>query len=346
MSAEVGEVARQAGTERSTSECHDRYRSSTVSLCPAAVLLLGSISACSTIAAPDHPRPPLPLPSHIAERYELPGPVNEDYLVRLDERGRISRGRLTCGDERPEFHVILPEVTPAPVLLCLPILAGGERLMWHIADQMATRGFAVVWGKRVASAMQSHQKVDDLEELMRRSIIHNRAVLTWAKTQSWADPGPASIFGISTGGILGGILLALEPDLGGGVLILAGGDLPDLLMNSSESRIEKWRRKRSQTDDLNRPRLRELMCTKLLSDPARTGPYVPTDKVLLVSANLDTVVLPRNQDLLWEALGRPERLRMHLFSHYSSILGLPSVLSRADVFLKDRLAAPAQSPVR
>ena len=311
-----------------------------------ATLLLGPIGACSTVAAPARPRPSLPLPSHIVDQYELPGPVNEDYLVQLDKSGRISRGRLTCGDEKPEFHVILPAVTPAPVLLCLPILAGGERLMWHIADHMAERGFAVVWGKRVASAMRSHQKVDDLEQLIRRSIVHNRAVLTWARRQAWADPGPASILGISTGGILGGTLLALEPDLGGGVLILAGGDLPDLLMNSTESRIEEWCHNRIQTDDLDRLRLRSSMRRGLLSDPARTGPYVPTDKVLLVNADLDTVVPPRNQELLWEALGRPERLRMHLFSHYSSILGLQTVLGRADEFLKSRLAAPARPPVR
>ena len=72
-----------------------------------------------------------------------------------------------------------------------------------------------------------------------------------------ARPGETGLLGVSTGGILGGTLLALEPELDAGILILAGGDVPNLLLNSSESRVSNWCRHRIATDrgDLRGPKL-------------------------------------------------------------------------------------------
>ena len=49
---------------------------------------------------------------------------------------------------------------------------------------------------------------------------------------------------------------------------------------------------------------------------------------MFVSAQFDTVVPERNQDLLWEALGRPARMRVP-FGHYTSALAISSVLAAA-----------------
>ncbi|MEE9125565.1 MAG: hypothetical protein V3U11_00340, partial [Planctomycetota bacterium] len=81
---------------------------------------------------------------------------------------------------------------------------------------------------------------------------------------------------------------------------------------------------------------------ELLTEPLRFGPHVSSDKVFLVATRLDQVVPMHNQDLLWESLGRPERLVMPL-SHYSAVLGVGRILSSADRFLAARLGAPAPS---
>lgn len=319
---------------------------STTSSSSAGVLVAALLVGCSTVPAPAHPRPALPLPDAIARHYALDGPVSEDYLVRLGQDSQVYRGRLTCGDEHPEFHLILPKKTPAPFLLCLPILAGGTVLMDYIAGFMADRGYAVAWGKRVESALKPHQSPADVERIFRRSILHNRAVLRWAEQQDWAIPGARSLLGISTGAILCGTMLALEPDLDAGVLILAGGDLPDLLEHSSESRIVRWRRHRRTVDDLGAEGLRRLMRRTMLSDPARTAACVDTDKVLMVVAGLDTVVPRRNRELLWEGFGRPERMQLPLFSHYSALLGIRQVLAEADAFLRRKTDLEPGTPAR
>jgi dienelactone hydrolase len=255
----------------------------------------------------------------------------------------VFRGRLTCGDEHPEFHLVLPARTPAPFLLCLPILAGGKKLMQFIAHDMAARGYVVAWGKRVESALKPHQSPSDVETLFRRSIQHNRAVLEWARRQEWVLPGADALLGISTGGILAGTMLAIEPELEAGILILAGGDLPDLLQHSSENRIAKWRAHRRQLEAMTEAGWIARLRRDLHSDPARTAAFVATEKVLMVVAGLDTVVPSRNRELLWEGLGRPARLQLPLFSHYSAILGILPVLAAADAFIgRKLLAQPAR----
>ncbi len=308
------------------------------------------LAGCVTIAAPATPRQALPLPTEVRSHYALPGTVSEDYLVPLDGRDRIFRGRLSCGAEHPEFHLMLPARRPAPFVLCMPILAGGEELMWWVAEYLVDEGFAVAFGERVESAMKPHQDVSDLERLFQRSLVHNRAILAWGRRQAFVRPGQTGLLGISTGGIMAGTMMALEPQIRGGVLILAGGDLPDLLMRSSENRIERWRQARQEQDGLTEAGLLARLRQGLRSDPALTAPYVATDKVLMITASWDTVVPERNQTALWEGLGRPERFKLLLLSHYSSILDviLPTqaILGSSADFLRKRLATGRPSAPR
>ncbi len=302
--------------------------------------------ACVTHHAPDATRPPLPLPPQIRARYELPGPVLERYLVPLDKERRTFRGRLNCGSEHCDFHLILPKKAtstgPPPLVLCVPILAGGKSLMWYLASGLAERGYAVVWALRSGRALTRGQRSADLEVLFRRTILHNRMVLNWARRQPNLDRQRQGLFGVSMGGMVGSVLLALEPEIDAGVLCLAGGDLADIIQHSTEDRIVRWRRWRQRQDGLGPTQITREIERELLTEPLRFGPHVSSDRVFLVATRLDQVVPMHNQDLLWESLGRPERLVMPL-SHYSAVLGVGRILSSADRFLAARLGAPAPS---
>jgi hypothetical protein len=70
---------------------------------------------------------------------------------------------------------------------------------------------------------------------------------------------------------------------------------------------------------------------------------VATDKVLFITGALDTVVPPRHQDLLWEALGRPQRFTVP-FGHYSAFLMLPEVVEAAAEHFRRCLKHPVPTP--
>lgn len=305
--------------------------------------LLGLMSCWSTELS-RFPRPALPMPAEIASRYEVPGQVSEVQLVPLttDEATRVDRGIVRAGSEEAEFYYLRPEGPgPHPTVVLLPILAGGDALMWTAASSLVDRDVAVLWTRRSGSALKPGQRAPELEELFRRTVIHNRMVLAWARTQPDLDASRIGLVGLSTGGIVGGVLLAIEPDVGGGVLCLAGGDLPRLLDVSAENRIVKWRRWRNTQDGIGDTALREELEAYLVSDPALLGGYVDSERVLLVGATFDQVVPRRHQTILWEALGRPRRVDVGL-SHYTAALALGTVLDIGCEFLRTRFdGAPA-----
>lgn len=317
------------------------------SICSEVTLLAGLLTTgCTLQECSTHPRPALPLPDEVINRYQLPGPVQEELLVPIGGQDGVEyfRGRLSCGDELAEFHFLRPTAARdenLPFLLCLPILAGGKALMWHIAGDFAARGYAVAWSRRISSAMKPGQRAADLETLFRRTVFHNRMLLDWARRQDGIDKDRTAMLGVSLGGIIGSAVLALEPELRAGVLVMAGADLPDIILHSAESRILKWRAWRDRTDGLSGAELLRELDRTLQSDPARLSAYVDTDKTFLVATTLDQVVPMRNQDLLWESLGRPRRLLLPL-SHYSAALAIGGILSSAHEFMEERFSQPVE----
>ena len=289
------------------------------------------------------PRAPLPLPAEIEERYALGGEVKEQYLAPLGGEDGLMffRGLLVAGDESADFEVVVPESAtaerPAPFVLCLPILAGGESLLWAIGHGLGKKGFAVGWTRRVESALKPPQRAWDLEVLCRRTVIHDRMLLEWARRQGELDPTRQGLLGVSFGGMVAVALLATEPGLRGGAICLAGANLAELVHESSEHRVRSWVSWRRREDGVTGDVLVQEIERDAVSEPASMGAYVATDRVLLVNASYDTVVPRRFQDLLWESLGRPQRYFVP-FGHYTAALALGSVLDQVDGFLRARMA--------
>ncbi len=303
-----------------------------------ALLACLALAACSSVPMTRHPRAALDIPENLATRYAIPGPIEERTLIPIgsEDSMRYHRGQLAAGHEVAEFYFIdPPRPGPRPFVLLLPILAGGRELMWFIGTDLASRGYAVAWPRRVSSALQREQRGPELEELFRRSVVHARMVLAWARTQPELDAERTGLVGISLGSMIGSAVMAVEPGLRAGALCLAGGDLPEMLMVSAEPRARRWLRWRAADDGIASLELQRELDQCIVSDPALLAGYVDTDRVLLVSASLDDVVPPRNQDLLWESLGRPKRVWLPL-GHYSAALAIHSVLGEIDTFFVDR----------
>ncbi|MCC7397565.1 MAG: alpha/beta hydrolase [Planctomycetes bacterium] len=288
------------------------------------LLPLSLAAACTFAPPPAFARPPLPLPATArAAAVALP------RLVALAQPtpGRWC-GELADGGEVVRFQLL--QADPARpgrrLVLLVPILAGGDELMAQVARRLGARGFDVAFCERAGSALQPPQRGEEIEQLFHRTVLHQRLLLRWLAART---PAPAATFvlGISMGGIVSTVLAALEPALDGVAVCLSGGDLGDLVQHSSEGRVQRWRRWRLRHDGIGDDQLRREFAAQPY-EPLSFAPAVPTAKVLFVSAEFDTVVPRRNQDLLWEALGRPARYQVP-FGHYTAALAIDTILAAA-----------------
>src|SRR5262249_13089786 len=219
--------------------------------------------------------------------------------------------------------------------LLVPILAGGDDIMRGIARRIVATGFHAAWCDRVAAALCPPQRGADLERLFERTVLHQRALLAWLRPGPIPAPPATFGLGVSIGGMIAAVLAAVDPDLDGLAICLAGADLPAIVLDSDESRVVHWRQWRMTTDGIGTATLRQELQQTLLSDPARLAPFAATERILLVHATLDEVVRPPHQDLLWEALGRPRRILIPL-GHYTSALAIASTIAWVTPFFGER----------
>jgi pimeloyl-ACP methyl ester carboxylesterase len=312
-------------------------------------VLAATVAGCTLTPAPGQPRDPLP-PALLEVRMpELPPAT----LAELHDDGDgDAHGCLASGDERVSFHLRCGGRAAGgdgeragrarPLVLLVPILAGGASLMEQVALRVHAHGFDVAWCDRLAPAMKPGQRARDLDELFRRTVLHQRLVLRWLREEH-ARGCEQFVLGISLGGMVATVLAAHEPGLRGVALCLCGGDVAGLVARSSEGRVQAWRDWRLATDGVGDDHLAWELAQQLAHEPLRYAPAVATDRVLLVEATFDTVVPHRHHQLLWEALGRPARYSVPL-GHYSSALALDPILDHVARHFATRCARDPGAP--
>ncbi|MSR39648.1 MAG: hypothetical protein EXS02_12530 [Planctomycetes bacterium] len=303
-------------------------------------LLVCVATSCSYVPPPCFPRAALPLPSEVAARYALPCTPQLTTLTKLPGDSALA-GELTCGSETIRFHLLQHADQQRPVVLLVPILSGGEDLMRSIARRVVQRGYHAAWCERAGSAMRVPQRSPELEQLFVRTVVQQRVLLAFLRDTAILRPRAFFALGVSMGGIISTVLTAVEPDLDGTAICLAGADLPNIVLDSDESRVVRWRNWRMADGGIGANGLRQELQRELLSDPGRLGPFVDTNSVLLVHATFDEVIRPPHQDLLWESLGRPRRFLLPL-GHSSSAMAIDSIIATATRFFHERelLAEP------
>ncbi len=293
-------------------------------------------SGCTHTVGAAWSRPVLPAPSPLSPAVAIDRP---ELLQQRDHGdGRIT-GTLLGHGEQVRFDVrrALHRSGPsAPLALVVPILGGGENLMEHVATRLLDRGFDVAFCARVASALRPGQRGRDLDELFRRTVLHQRLLLEWLRTGD-QPPSTTHVVGLSLGGMVATSLAAADPELAGVAICLSGGDIQSLITTSSEGRVGRWRQWRTDTDGVGDDHLRWELGQFLRHEPIAMARAVPTQKVLFIAGDFDTVIPERNRDLLWEALGRPQRYDVPL-GHYTAALAIAPILDAVAEHFRARAA--------
>ncbi|MBX3464547.1 MAG: hypothetical protein KF830_15365 [Planctomycetes bacterium] len=276
-------------------------------------------------------------------------PLPTVRLVEADDLGGgRCRGVLAADGERVRFELRLATAAaPArPLVLLVPILAGGEDLLAGVARRLFARGFDVAWCSRVAAALKPPQRGPDLDDLFGRTVLHQRLLLRWLRQEGAPDADGWFVLGMSIGGMVATAVAGLEPELDGVAVCLSGGDLAGMVLRSSEVRVQRWLDWRRTADGVGDDHLEWELREYLRHEPLAFAPAVATDKVLFVGAAFDTVVPGWHQDLLWEALGRPARLDVAL-GHYSAAIAIDPILAAvAEHFERRRPALRGARPHR
>jgi hypothetical protein len=287
------------------------------------------------------PRPPDELPRDLEDYYAVGREAVETVRTTLSQRV------LASGPDESPLRIPLPpssfEATlelyrareaspsnPRPLVLLTPpteaAFAGR-----YLAGRFARRGIhgaVVVPGKPF---LEKHLAPADVEARLRDAVVAARTALRALEALPGIDASQVHYLGVSAGAIFGGVLLAVEPAIRRGVLILAGGDLPRIVAESDESSVKAYRAA-WKARGVDAEALRVGFARDVRTDPLGLARFLDPRRVLLFLGASDTVVPVATGLELRGALGGPETYLLG-GNHDSASVCFGFILRRSERFL-------------
>ena len=225
-----------------------------------------------------------------------------------------------------------------PAVIVLHILGADFPLSRFMAARLADHGVAALfiqlpyYGKRkppnspdvkfLSSDMNRSQLA------MKQGIMDIRRGFSWLASRPEVDSTKLYATGVSLGGIMSALAVAIEPLAKGGVFTLAGGGLADILWNMPEREAKAYRSAWEKSG-------RTFADLKTLVDPLDPLTYADRLKpkqVLIIAGNVDEVVPPRSTKALWNAAGQPPVI-WYDAGHYSAAAFILPAMRETIAFL-------------
>lgn len=292
---------------------------------------------------------PGPAESSVPDRFRLEPAVFSYELEPVLSTSRYSVSRLRFPSPvmtaDPENNVVHAEFfrpigsgPRRPGVIVLHILGADFPLSRYMAARLADRGVAALFVKlpyygerRPASGGLDAKRFlsADIERTvtaMRQGICDVRRAAAWLACREDIDPGRLGVSGISLGGIVSSIVVAVDPSIREGAFLLAGGDLSTIIWQMPEGKSFRARWIESG---------RTLADLKALTDPFDPLAYasgLKGKRVMMMAGKVDEVIPPASARALWEAAGRPP-ICWYDCGHYSAVgFLLPGIRLTVDFF--------------
>lgn len=224
----------------------------------------------------------------------------------------------------------------APGVVVLHILGGDFQLSRLFCNNLAQRGVAALFLKMPyygprrdpASPRRMISPIPgETVEGMTQAILDIRRGAAWLAAREEVNADELGIFGISLGGITGALAATAEPRLKNVCLLLAGGDLGKVVIESKE--IEKYRKDFGKLPD------KEEFLTKLkVIDPVTYAANVKGRRILMMNAKDDEIIPKACTESLWKAFGEP-RIHWYRGGHYSVAWHLLDALDKTGDFFQE-----------
>jgi dienelactone hydrolase len=234
-----------------------------------------------------------------------------------------------------------------PAVIVLHILGADFPLSRYMAARLADRGVAALFVKlpyygerRPATGAPDAKRflsadIDRTVTAMRQGICDVRRAAAWLASRPEIDPNRLGVSGISLGGIVSSVVVAVDPTIREGAFLLAGGDLSTILWQMPEGKAFRARWVESG---------RTLADLKALTDPFDPLAYaagLKGKRIFMMAGKVDEVIPPACARALWEAAGRPPML-WYDCGHYSAVgFLLPGIRRTVEFF-----AAPEDAGAR
>ncbi len=209
-----------------------------------------------------------------------------------------------------------------PTLVIFPIYSREEPLSYFLSVYFSNKGYNSLIIKNPREIYDEDIFCGDIENSLEKFVSKNIQIIDWLSAKDKIDSGKICGFGASCGGVILSMLASLDRRLKYSTIALAGAPFSELFINSIEKGISKKINKWKKESGLSIQEIKQRLSQAIKTDPLYLAKYTNPANILFISTAYDNVVPKINQDKLWNAMGRPERLILPA-DHYSAAKYLP-----------------------
>ncbi|MFM7318645.1 MAG: alpha/beta hydrolase family protein [bacterium] len=236
-----------------------------------------------------------------------------------------------------------------PAAVVLHILGADFPLSRFMAARLADNGVAALfiqlpyYGKRKPPGRPEVKFLSaDMERsqlAMQQGVQDIRRGFAWLAARPEVDAANLYCTGVSLGGIMSALTVAVDPQVKGGVFTLAGGGLADILWNmpEKEARVYRaaWEKSGRTFNDLR------TLVDRM--DPLTYAGGLKDKRIKMIAAKVDEVVPPRSAKALWQAAGQPPII-WYDAGHYSAVAFILPALDETISFIRNLQPALPRAP--
>lgn len=230
----------------------------------------------------------------------------------------------------------------APAVIVLHILGGDFPLARSFCHVLADRGAVALflkmpyYGERRPEGSSKRMVSQDPRETLvgfTQAVLDIRRAADFLSRRDDVDPEQIGIFGISLGGITGGLAAGIELRFKNVCLLLAGGDFGRVAWESKETeKARNYWTKIGKSKDEFIEILRPI-------DPLTYAESLRGRRMLMLNAKEDEVIPPECTKVFWKAAGEPE-IVWYSGGHYSVAFHIFNAMNRVgDFFARESTSA-------
>jgi len=253
---------------------------------------------------------------------------------------RVLNGNLEVKDplkpiEIPIKYYQVSQKEKKPLVIIIPSIWGQTPLEQTTAEYFSKAGFHSIIVNLKDDFLDISTPISQIDRFFIDTTIEVQRVIDWAAEQEEIDSSSISIFGVSLGGIRSSLISMIEPRIKSAALFVAGGNIPEILTNSTVDLIEDYRIAKMHEEGFeSKQDYHNKLKATLTIDPLDFVSLRSPEEFMMVVALHDKSVPTKNQIELWKALDQPTAYRWHA-PHGGAIITYPIYLKRIKQFYEN-----------
>jgi hypothetical protein len=273
-------------------------------------------------------------PVELSEPFERTGSHD---IVRLSFRSSGRNGHAENLVEGQYFRS--HDTEPKPLVVVMPIWGTSSYPPEKISEGYARRagedvqviwiyGGAPVFPWTALSSVPTEEgfvaMAHDSVERYRSAVVDMRRLVDWAGTRPEIDASRIMFVGFSMSALVTATLLANEPRISGGVLMMGAANLADVFTLCG-NRAGEVRNHVLRSFGWSIERYHDFFGALFApADPVRFGGRYAPDRILMIDAMFDDCMPESSRAALWEITGHPRRVTF-LYRHRSAFYSLTPI---------------------